>query len=182
MVFGMDVEAMRPGQAIIIDQSAPRISSFRCPEISLLCRASISFSSVLDIQASLSASLWNLGDCIAGAAATFRIACEDAAFDKRQDIAEGGVVGTFREFGPLRCSELPFEAIEKAVEHKTLARVQRGIPNGVPKTRFGEDVSESGLSAFDGAAEAGEEPIHPGRGCRERATNFVFAYTYSAGP
>jgi hypothetical protein len=26
-------------------------------------------------------------------------------------------VGTFRELGPLRCSELPREAIEKAVEH-----------------------------------------------------------------
>jgi hypothetical protein len=46
-------------------------------------------------QALLSASLWNLGERIARAAATFGIADEDAAFDERQDVAERGVVGTF---------------------------------------------------------------------------------------
>ena len=77
------------------------------------------------------------------------------------DIAQGSILGTFPKLRSLRCSELPFEAVEQAVEHKALAFVQWKIRKAHPKARLGEYRRESRLRAFDGAAQAPEEPIHP---------------------
>src|ERR1035437_3096968 len=105
----------------------------------------------------------NLGKRVARAAAAGRISDEDAAFDQRQDVTQRGVLGTFCELCPFRCSQLALEVMQETVEYKTLAPVQSKICNCFPKARCEEYDSESGLRAFDGPTQAAQEPIHPGR-------------------
>src|ERR1035438_8079370 len=100
---------------------------------------------------------------IAGTAASCRIADQNAAPDKTQDVAERGILRAFGEFGPFRGSEVALEAVKQTVEYKTLPLVDRGGCNGFPEARFGKHGGERGLSAFNGAAEAAQEPVHPRR-------------------
>src|ERR1019366_9667048 len=90
----------------------------------------------------------NLSKRVARAAAAGRISDEDAAFDQRQDVTQRGVLGTFCELCPFRCSQLALEVMQETVEHKTLAPVQSKICNCFPKARFEEYGSESGFRAF----------------------------------
>ena len=118
---------------------------------------------------------------IAGAASAGRISVENAGTDQRQNVAQGGVLRTFRELGPFRCGELPFESIEQPVEHTPLPIVHRDFADSVPKSSLEEHRGKGGLCPFYGTIQAAEEPVHPGRdiesfpsasppGCRSRGT------------
>jgi hypothetical protein len=67
------------------------------------------------------------------------------------DVAQRRILGTFCVLRPFRRGELSLEAIQQAVEHKTLAFVQWEICKTLTTARLRQDGCES-LRAFDGAA------------------------------
>ena len=89
---------------------------------------------------------------------------EDAAFNERQDVAQGRVLRALRELGVSRCGEPTLVAVEQAVENKCLALVESGSLHALPEARLGEDRAENCLGAVNRSPEAAQKPIHPRRG------------------
>lgn len=54
-----------------------------------------------------------------------------------------------------------FETIEQAIENQPLAFVDRNAGECFPEPRLGEHGGERSLRAVDGAAETGQQPLHP---------------------
>jgi len=78
-------------------------------------------------------NLWSRCERIARAAPTLGIADKNTAFDERQNVTEGGVVGTLCELCIFHRRELALEAIKEMVQYKTLALVDRETGDSLPK-------------------------------------------------
>src|SRR5712692_3601434 len=97
-------------------------------------------------------AFFNLADSIARATSPFAISHEYPCTDKRQNVAQRGVLRALREFRPLRCRELAVKVVQDAVEYMPLPLVQGEISETLPEAAFREHGSESRLRSFDGAA------------------------------
>src|SRR5258708_38558347 len=100
---------------------------------------------------------------VAGAAAAFRVADKNAAFDERQNVAQCCVLGTLGELRIFRCGELTLEAVQETVKHKALTIVERDSLDTLPEACFNKDSAESGLRPVNGASQTAEKPFHPAR-------------------
>src|SRR5229473_6675304 len=87
---------------------------------------------VLGLLIFFRSAFFNLANSIARATSPFAISHEYPCTDKRQNVAQRGVLRALREFRPLRCRELSVKVVQDAVEYMPLPLVQGEISETLP--------------------------------------------------